>query len=362
MKTKFFVCSVIIGIAAAAMLLPQDAALQTSQNNDKLKKAFEQYPDADVDGDGILTMKEAEAFRSTMKTKGAKGGKNAAQTPAIPLTAANVKYGTHERQVFDFWKAKSSTPAPVLLCIHGHGFVGGDKSIYYNDPLVKQCLDAGISVATMSYRYVTTDPFPAPMLDGARVVQYLRSKAEAWNIDPKRIGATGSSAGANLSVWLATHDDFADPNAKDPVARESTRLSFVLAYKAQTFNDLEMVRKHIYNGTTLFPSTLAFFGVASEAELTSDKVKKLGHEASAINFVSKDDPPIFFDYEKNDLSATPLPEGTGPGGFIHHPKFGELFKKEYDALGIECHFYYSSKPAPKNAAFDFILRSFGMKR
>src|SRR5262245_50701784 len=70
--------------------------------------------------------------------------------PAIPPTAANVPYGPLERQVLDFWQAKSDQPTPLVFCIHGGGWSGGDKSSYYG--VVKTFLDNGISVVTINYR------------------------------------------------------------------------------------------------------------------------------------------------------------------------------------------------------------------
>ncbi len=108
-------------------------------------------------------------------------------------TYENVKYGPHERNVLDFWQAKSAQPTPVLVSIHGGGFVAGNKSV--SPQLLKDCLDSGISVAAINYRYSTQAIAPAPFHDGARAVQFLRSKAKDWNIDPKRFAATGGSAG-----------------------------------------------------------------------------------------------------------------------------------------------------------------------
>jgi hypothetical protein len=48
---------------------------------------------------------------------------------ALPKpTLANVAYGTHERQVLDFYKAESAKPTPVVFFLHGGGWVRGDKS------------------------------------------------------------------------------------------------------------------------------------------------------------------------------------------------------------------------------------------
>ena len=47
----------------------------------------------------------------------------------------------------------------------------------------------------------------------ARAIQFLRTKAKEWNFNPARIAVIGGSAGAASSLWLAYHDDMADPKA-----------------------------------------------------------------------------------------------------------------------------------------------------
>src|SRR6516164_1144304 len=138
-----------------------------------------------------------------------------------PKKMLNVPYGKHPRQVLDFYQAKSDKPTPVVFYIHGGGWQGGDKK---TNP--KAFLDKGISVVAINYRYVkngvedkVVPPVKAPLGDAARALQFVRSKAKEWNIDKKRIGATGGSAGGASSLWLAFHDDMAEPAGADPVAR-----------------------------------------------------------------------------------------------------------------------------------------------
>ena len=77
-----------------------------------------------------------------------------AQDNARPSpTHADVKYGPHERNVLDFWQAKSDTPTPLVVLIHGGGWVNGDKS-GYGTTAIKPFLDAGISVASINYRFI----------------------------------------------------------------------------------------------------------------------------------------------------------------------------------------------------------------
>ena len=73
-------------------------------------------------------------------------------------------------------------------------------------------------MVSIEYRFIpeaTADkvvpPVKGPLTDAARALQFVRSKAKEWNIDKTRIGATGGSAGACSSLWLAFHDDMADP-------------------------------------------------------------------------------------------------------------------------------------------------------
>src|SRR5688572_27593245 len=104
------------------------------------------------------------------------GAAEPAPPPAIAPAARDVAYGTHPRQVLDFWKADSSAPTPVVMLIHGGGWVNGDKSGYRNG--VKRYLDAGISVAAINYRMVThavekgiEPPVKWPLEDAARALQ-----------------------------------------------------------------------------------------------------------------------------------------------------------------------------------------------
>ena len=143
----------------------------------------------------------------------------------IKPTVADLSYGPHERNVLDFYQAKSDKPTPLLFYIHGGGWMAGDKNGI--DP--RPYLDAGISVVSVNYRYISqaqevVPPVKAPLHDAARALQLVRSKAKEWNLDKQRIGASGGSAGACSSLWLAFHDDLADPKSSDPIARESTRL------------------------------------------------------------------------------------------------------------------------------------------
>ena len=166
-----------------------------------------------------------------------------------PRTVSGIRYGEHPRHVIDFWKADSKTPTPLVFVIHGGGWKGGSKERVDRFANVGDLLKNGISVAAINYRYTTNaetegvePPVIAPLHDAARALQFVRSKADEWNVNKERIGAAGGSAGACSSLWLAFHDDLADSSG-DAVTRESSRLWCAAVIGAQTSLDPKQMKE-----------------------------------------------------------------------------------------------------------------------
>jgi acetyl esterase/lipase len=276
-------------------------------------------------------------------------------------TYENIKYGPYDRNLLDFFKAESETNTPVLICFHGGAYTGGDKSSFRDDTLVRDCLNRGISVVAANYRLVSSHPFPAPMLDGARVVQFVRSKAQEWDVDATRIAATGDSAGASISLWIGLRDDMAEPQSSDHVSQLSTRLTCVVAYEGQTLNDPIMILNYIGGNPEAVHSHLLGFGIKSIEEMNAPEKQKLAYEMSPINFVTEDDPPLYLSHFGGELTETPLPTDTPRIVSIHHPKFGQMMKEEYDKLGLECIFRYKNDGLKTETQIEFLLRNFAMR-
>ncbi len=252
-----------------------------------------------------------------------------------PKKLLNVPYGKHPRQVLDFYQAKSDRPTPVIFYIHGGGWQNGDKR---TNP--RPFLDKGISVVAINYRYVkqaveekVQPPVKAPLEDAARALQFVRSKAAEWNLDKRRIGATGGSAGGCSSLWLAFHDDMADPNSKDPVARESTRLYCAAVNGAQTSLDPKELRAWMPN----YGYGAHAFGLPNFQSLLDnrDKVLKWIKEYSPIEHVSKDDPPIFMIYNFGKDDPPPV-VGTKQKDPTHSAILGIKLEERLKAVGVDC--------------------------
>ena len=275
----------------------------------------------------------------------------------IQPTFTNVSYGESQSNVIDFWKATGKGPRPLLVYIHGGGWTGGDKTRRGSD--VKPFLDVGISYAAINYRLTSEAPLPAPVHDAARAIQFIRSKAKEWNIRPDRIALTGGSAGACTSMWLLCHDDLADPDSDDPIARQSTRVAAAAVSSGQTSIDPKVIEPWLGSNVLKHRMIYKAVGEATMADALEnyEQHRKLYHEFSAYNHVSKDDPPLFMSYGREMT----LPSKNAGHG-IHHPMFGIKMKAKADEVGQECHLLIpgTSKSDRYQSANDFLMSQLGV--
>lgn len=302
---------------------------------------------------GTAARSQAQAVQDRPKAE--QKAAKAAPKYSVPPTHANVPYGDHERQVLDFFKAETKGPAPLVVYIHGGGWVGGDK-VGMAD--LKKLLDAGISVAAINYRFTTQaqqagiePPVKWPLEDAARAVQFLRSKAKEWNIDKSRVAATGGSAGACSSLWLAFHDDMAKPDSDDPVARESTRLTAAAVNGAQTSLDPKQLREWIPN-MRYGGHAFGFIGPAGRDTQFQrfydhrDDVLAWIKEYSPYEHAGPGDPPVFLNYPAQDKPPVKGEEQKDP---THTALLGLLLEEKLKAEGDEVHLAYPGRNDPEYA-------------
>ncbi|MBI5683850.1 MAG: alpha/beta hydrolase [Verrucomicrobia bacterium] len=299
----------------------------------------------------------ADAAKSDKRAK-----RPAAKAPSNPQpTMANVAYGKHPKQVLDFWKAESSSPTPLLFYIHGGGWMGGSKDRVSG---VADYLKAGISVVSVEYRFIpeaTADevvpPVKGPLHDAARALQFVRSKAAEWNIDKKRIGASGGSAGACSSLWLAFHKDMANPKSKDPIARESTRLFCAAVIGAQTTLDPQQMKEWTPN-SKYGGHAFGFKGDPAkklsqfeEFLAKRDTILPWIAEYSPYALVTADDPPIYL------IFSAPPALGQDQKDPTHTANFGVKLQEKCKSVGVECELVYPGAPDVKHAtAQDYLIK------
>lgn len=143
--------------------------------------------------------------------------------------------------------------------------------------------DQGIAGFVLKYRLGTAGyRHPIMLWDAARAVRTVRAKAAQWQIDPKRIGIIGSSAGGHLASTLLTHFDAGIPDDADPVERQSSRPDIgVLCYPVITMGE----KAHRGSRTNLLGKNPA-----------PELIRLLSNELQ----VTKDTPPCFLFHTYED--------------------------------------------------------------
>jgi acetyl esterase/lipase len=124
--------------------------------------------------------------------------------------ARDLRYGPHERHLLDLHHPREvgSQSAPILLFVHGGGFVAGDKSLpgrFYYDNIAAWCAGNGMLGANMTYRLAPQHAWPSAAEDVAAAIDWLREHASKHGGDPERIFLMGHSAGAvHAASYVAT--------------------------------------------------------------------------------------------------------------------------------------------------------------
>jgi len=350
------IISTFVGLVWLVSAAPRDVTPE------QLQQLLKRFPDADANKDGTLTLEEARAYRQKMPGK--RGGKSGAAEALLPTpTHANVKYGPHERNVLDLWIAKSDKPTPLVVFIHGGGFVGGDKS-KASAGAIKQCLDAGVSFMAINYRFCEHAPIQDILRDAARAIQFVRHHAAKYNLDPKRVASYGGSAGAGTSLWLAVHDDLADPKSDDPVLRQSSRIAAAGCKNGQASYDMteweKIVGKFQPEWLRSEDEDIKFYHFKSRDDFKTPEGKKILADCSMISQITKDDPPIIM------TCSMPDDDPTKRGHLVHHPRHAQAIKKRCDEAGVKCEIHLRDAGAQNKAGANsdvvgFLLKQIGVE-
>lgn len=144
----------------------------------------------------------------------------------------------------------------------------------------------GVTGVVLEYRLPKGRPF-VPLLDAQRAIRTVRANANAWGVDPAKVGIIGFSAGGHLASTAGTHFDAGDPKAADPVERQSCRPDFmVLVYPVVSMGE----KGHGGSRTNLL-------GKQPDEKL----IKLFSNEAQ----VTARTPPAFLAHAKDDKVVVP---------------------------------------------------------
>ena len=168
----------------------------------------------------------------------------------------------------------AATGAAIVICPGGgYGGLADHEGSHY----ARWFNELGIAGFVLKYRLGSAGyRHPVMLNDAARALRTVRARAGEWNVDPKRIGIIGSSAGGHLASTLVTHFDAGKPDSADPIERVSSRPDLgILCYPVIT-----LVGPHAHLGSR-------------RNLLGRDAPDELAETLSNEKHVTKNTPPCF---------------------------------------------------------------------
>ncbi|MDZ7756517.1 alpha/beta hydrolase [Rhodohalobacter sp.] len=289
----------------------------------------------------------------------------------------DISYGPYSRNTFDIFLPESDRPTPLVIYIHGGGFISGSKDIVY-EPMwsgswdfpeeIRTLLKNDIAFASINYRLLEFEDDPDGVLkslnDSKRGLQFIKSYSEAFNIDKNNIILTGSSAGAGTSLWLGFSDDMADLSNEDKVLRESTRVKAMAVKATQATYDLEKFQSLIfaeYNfkwmdyfelDPDMFHRFKSFYGMSSLNEFNTEEIRNYRRKVDMLLMMTEDDPEFWVANLQKPVVAP-----TQNTIVTHHAYHAKTLRTWADSIGIANVAYYGDYEDPNDESFiDFLLR------
>ncbi len=151
--------------------------------------------------DGNMTATVDDAAKTFLPDgNGGEGGDQDGETEGLK----NVVYASNSKaQVCDIYLPEGTQKAPVIVLVHGGGFLFGDQGMTVIMPVVRKALEKGYAVVSVDYRKSSEAVFPAAVADVKAAVRFVKAHAMEYGFDPENIAVWGESAGAYLSLMTA---------------------------------------------------------------------------------------------------------------------------------------------------------------
>lgn len=207
-----------------------------------------------------------------------------------------VYHESHERCKFDVYYKESDKPLPLLINIHGGGYVAGGKR--FRRSISARYADGGWFVVNMNYRLGPEYNFPAPVEDMINCLNHIDTIKEKYNIDTSKVVITGDSAGAyNCACLLASiHDEELRKTLELPLPKilPTALLGFCGPYNTHKVKDVKIF-------PSIVRSTLdSLTGFKHKKDYSNEEEYKFFKEASPIDYVNSNWPKTMLIYAKRD--------------------------------------------------------------
>ncbi|UBM58522.1 alpha/beta hydrolase [Marinilongibacter aquaticus] len=221
------------------------------------------------------------ALRQDPKTKLAKGKK---KNFLIAADKSYCQMGSRELKL-DVFSNQKGQSKPCIVFVHGGGWRTGDKSQHH--PLANALAQKGYVVFTPEYRLSTEALYPAAVQDLIQSIKWVKSHAADYNLDSNRIAIAGFSAGGQLAALLGTASDFPKFNA-------SVCANADISAATQAIIDIDGILAFIHPESGEGDDSKSVSAATNYFGKTKEEAPELWQEASALNHIDAQDPPILF--------------------------------------------------------------------
>lgn len=237
----------------------------------------------------------------------ARGGMGSSGTFAsVAPTYADLAYATiSDAQKLDLYiPITGSGPFPLVIMVHGGGFMMGDKSDGAGLTGVDQLLAAGYAVASINYRLSSEAIYPAQIYDAKAAVRFLRANAEKYQLNPDKFGAWGASAGGSLVSLLGTTCGVAELEGEElGNAEQSSCVQAVIDW----FGPIDFLKMDEQFAGTSCPQS---HDAANSPEsmlvgAAIQTVPELVATTNPMNYITADDAPFFIENGTADCNIPP---------------------------------------------------------
>jgi acetyl esterase len=253
--------------------------------------------------------------------------------PANVTALIDERYGADPDMLLDVFRpASASEPLPLVVWVHGGGFVGGTKDELAG--YLKLVASNGFVVAAPRYSLAPGRRYPTPLRQLMQALQYLQANAGRLQIDPDRIALAGDSAGAHIAAQagaLVTTPGYAEAVGITPTITPAQLRGLILACGLY---DLQLIRHptvpagrlfvqasmQAYAGqrrflddpafaawsvadhvSPAFPPALITAGnvdpLRPHSELLAGRLQTLGAETETLFFPAGHQPPVDHEYQ-----------------------------------------------------------------
>jgi len=182
--------------------------------------------------------------------------------------------------------------APLAVFVHGGGWQKGNKvaGVWLNS-VRAELNKRGYIVASVDYRLAPKYKWPLFMNDVKCAIRFLRANAKTYHIDPKHIGAWGTSAGGHLVAMVGTADKNANLEGEHYEKESSSVQAVVDMFGPSDIPLLISERQHVLRAGIVFDAALDQNGMTNDALL---------EQASPVTYVTKHSAPTLIIHGEHD--------------------------------------------------------------